>query len=358
MTDPLPRLALVQPRRMQGWVRARAAAPRISRERAGQILEQYGLRILRSPTNLSQTWRNPLVIVRTSDGKKVLKQYRETSSPESIAHEHSIIEHLEAHDFPAVRVNRTLDGQTMVEMDGHMYGLFDHVPGRHFATVYITRAARRSLHRIAGRTLGRFHRAMAGFRPAASHHLGFNSDGGRERDLEWCLSTIDQVTTDGDVRADPSASDLFAWLSDRSGYLRESLTETAEAIDGTHLPRTVIHGDYGIHNLLFLRDRTAVVHDFELARSDWRLLDIGITFKRLRPANRGVFLTGYRATNEIQDAELDHLPLLWRHHLLTGAVRSWYGYARFGGVERLVTARDRIAAVENGVPRRMADLWS
>ena len=69
-------------------------------------------------------------------------------------------------------------------------------------------------------------------------------------------------------------------------------------------------------------------------------------------------MAGYRATNEMSDDELGRLPLLWRHHLLTGAVRSWYGYARFGGVDRLVTARNRITSVENGVARRMADVWT
>ena len=122
------------------------------------------------------------------------------------------------------------------------------------------------------------------------------------------------------------------------------------------LPQLVIHGDFGIHNLLFQPDGTAVVHDFELARLDWRLLDLVIAASRLAPARRGAFMAGYRETNELPGAEIDVLPALWRYHLLTGAVRSWYGYSEFGNVDRLATARARIIEAER-VSSRGPVVW-
>jgi len=119
-------------------------------------------------------------------------------------------------------------------------------------------------------------------------------------------------------------------------------------VEEAGLPRLVIHGDFGTHNLLFRKDGTAVVHDFELARYDWRLLDLVIASLRLRPELQAALIAGYRTGSDIADAELRLLPWLWRYHLLSGAVRSWHVYGELGSPARLATARARLLRAAAG----------
>ena len=141
MTPPGGWIALPKPSLVTGWVAARVHAPRISEADAAQVVAMYGAQLIGKPANLSQTWRNHVVVVRTSAGRKVLKEYRETSTRETIAHEHSIIDHLEACDFPATRLDHTPTGSSVVEVDDRLFASFDFEPGRNLtSTIRSSRA--------------------------------------------------------------------------------------------------------------------------------------------------------------------------------------------------------------------------
>ena len=92
----------------------------------------------------------------------------------------------------------------------------------------------------------------------------------------------------------------------------------------------MIHGDFGIHNLAFRRDGTVVVFDFELARLEWRLVDLVIVLSRALPESGRAFLHGYRQVNEITPTEWGPSPRSGEFHLLAGAVRSWRNFPRRG----------------------------
>ena len=143
-------------------------------------------------------------------------------------------------------------------------------------------------------------------------------------------------------------------LQQRADALHGDLVEAAGRVQDANLPTLLIHGDYGTHNLLFRRDGTAVVHDFELARYDWRLLDIVIASLRLPPDQQSAFIAGYREAGDLPDRELDLLPWLWRYHLLSGAVRSWHVYSELGGEARLSTARTRLVRADAGPGEALA----
>ena len=114
---------------MVDWVKARMHSPLIGEDRVAEVLERFGVRPTSRPANLALSWRNRNVIVHTSAGKKVLKQYRETSNLDTITNEHSIIEHLRQRSFPAVRLNYTLTGGTSVEIEDQYFALFDFESG-------------------------------------------------------------------------------------------------------------------------------------------------------------------------------------------------------------------------------------
>jgi len=342
-------LALPKPSRVTGWVAARAHAPRIGAADAERVMARFGARLIGRPTNLSLTWRNRLVVVRTSAGRKVLKQYRETSTLEAIAHEHSIIDHLEERRFPSTRLDHTPTGESIVEVDGHWYASFDYESGRHVAATLLSSARRQALTTEAGRTMARLHRELLGFRPAGRHHLSHGLDvADGERDLAWHLRALDRLCSEAPVPGDESAERDLRWLRQRADHLRREVVEAARRVEEAQLPRRLIHGDYGTHNLLFRRDGTAVVHDFELARYDWRLLDLVIACLRLPPDLQDALIAGYRESGDLPSPELQLLPWLWRYHLLSGVIRSWQVYGELGGRARLTTARVRLVRADAG----------
>lgn len=348
-------LVLPRPRRVTGWVAARAHASQIGASTAARVVEQFGAELLGRPTNLSLTWRNRLVVVRTTAGRRVLKEYRETSSFDAITHEHSIIDHLEGRDFPSTRLEHTPSGDSIVDEGGHWYALFRFEPGRQMASTFLLPAHRRALLEEAGRTMARLHRELEGFRPAGKHHLGHAPDAiARDRDLAWHLATLDHLVDETAAPADQAAARDVLWLRARADALRSDLLDVGDRVQEASLPRVVIHGDYGTHNLLFRPDGTALVHDFELARFDWRLLDVVIASLRMPPAIQDTFIAGYRQVSDLSREELRILPWLWRYHLLSGAVRSWRMFQELGGPARLTTARARLLRAEAGPGEALA----
>jgi Ser/Thr protein kinase RdoA (MazF antagonist) len=299
------------------------------------------------------SWRNRLVVAETSTGTKVIKQYRETSNLDSIAHEHSILSHLESCAFPAVRLDRADDETTIVEVDGALFAVFEYEPGRSLTACFLSTRTRRRLLGEAGATLGRLHSVLDGFVASGRHHLGCDpGTGRRERDLAWHLETLTRL--ESAESAGGAEQGELGWLRSRADYIADSLSHLDEQLGRVDLPMSIIHGDYGTHNLLFRSDGTAVVHDFELSRYDWRLLDLVITFGRVAPPNQAAFVAGYRTTRPLPSEEFAVLPVLWRFHLLSGAVRSWERFSELGGAERLVTARRRVAAAEAGPDQALA----
>jgi Ser/Thr protein kinase RdoA (MazF antagonist) len=356
MRSPGVGMTLPKPSRVAGWVAARAHAPRISAADARRVVAQYGHQLIGRPANLSLTWRNRLVVVRTTAGRKVLKRYRETSTADSIAHEHSIIDHLEGRGFPSTRLDHTPSGSSVVDVDGHLHASFDFERGRQLAATFLTAGQRHTIAAQAGRTMAGLHRELAGFRPAGSHHLGGDSDSGeRARDLAWHLVALDRLCSEVSA-PDESAAEDIRWLRERADRHRCDLVEAADRVEQAGLPGQLIHGDFGSHNLLFRRDGTPVVHDFELARFDWRLLDVVIASLRQLPVHQDTFIDAYRREGDLPTSELRLLPWLWRYHLLSGAIRSWHLYVEIGGRARLATARARMVRVESG-PGAVLEQW-
>jgi Ser/Thr protein kinase RdoA (MazF antagonist) len=112
----------------------------------------------------------------------------------------------------------------------------------------------------------------------------------------------------------------------------------------------VIHGDYGLHNLLFRKDGTVIPIDFELARLEWRLSDLVSCMSRLRYGDGAYdfqsirwFLAAYDVEHPLSDDEWRLFPEVWRFYKLQGAVQYWSSYFETGGPARkLIAARDAL----------------
>ncbi len=351
-----PRLRLPRRAELVRTFKARTSVPAIDAGGCDGILSEYGLEATGPPVNVPFGARNANVIVHTNGGTKVVRRHRSTSQLRSILHEHAILLELERLDFPAVRVRKARDGHTVVHRGEDTYAVFEFEPGRNLSSSYLPRSGRAGLVDAAGRTLASLHGALADFHPPGGHHVGHRTpDGGVAADLAWHLQALDDIAS--------QASGRQAEDKDHAGLLGRRVWLTAELIRlhdrlAEASPREVlIHGDYGLHNLMFRRDGVAVVSDFELARRDWRLVDLIIVMSRMRSELTPTFLDGYRSEADLPSTEWKHLDDVWQYHRLTGAIRSWHNYCRYGGEHRLVTAVERLEQAAAVRSRAMA-IWA
>jgi Ser/Thr protein kinase RdoA (MazF antagonist) len=329
--------------RVADRVRARLDGPAIGRDECAIVLGEYGLRVGRTPRNLGHGWRNDLVAARTNGGEVVLKRYPRRWTEATLAHEHSIVLRLEERGFPAVRLKRTTGGRTWVERGGHLYVVFDFSEGRN---VTGTRASPEQRHQQlaqAAVTLARFHRVMEGFQPAGAHHITEHAGGGDDETGAYRRLLADITRQSHELRSHHPAAGQLDWLCGHQSALDERLHELGELLRRSSLRRHVIHGDYGLHNLLFRADGTAVLHDFELARVEYRLVDLVGVLSRAETDPADVFIERYCAENEVDPGEWALLPAVWEQFRICGAVRSWHNYLQYGDEKRLRTAQQRIA---------------
>ena len=327
--------------RVADRARARLDRPSIDRDDCAAVLSHYDLRVSRGPRNIGHGWRNDIVTVRTTDGTKVLKRYPSRWNVAAIEHEHSILLWLEQVEFPAVRLARRPNGDTWTTLAGNVYVLFEFSRGRNVTGCIMASARRRSHLTVAGQTLARLHRAMERFVPGGAHHLSRDSAiddrGITVRHRTALARLVDQP--------DPPSGDagpILQALRAEAGRIQERLEQLDESLHAAPLSRHVIHGDFGLHNLLFRADGTAVVHDFELARVDYRLIDIAAVLSRGEIEPMQAFLEGYRSEAAISSHEWECLAEVWEMYRLCGAVQSWENYVRYGDPRRLRTASRRI----------------
>ena len=221
----------------------------------------------------------------------MLKQYRGPWTSSNVAYEHSVLHWLEEVSFPAVRVNHTLTGDTLIRCDGRLYALFEYESGTSQSSRLMPYGPRLRLLGRAGSALGELHRSLSGFIPQAVHHLGFRSDTLEQaHDFEWYRQALIRLRSGADP-VPPQQADDARQLRDRSDTAEERIAQLSAVLDQADLPRVVIHGDFGIHNLAFRRDGTVVVFDFELARLEWRLVDLVIVLSRALPECGAPFFT-------------------------------------------------------------------
>lgn len=336
-----------RPDRLVNSLKSRLRTPEIEIEAVCEVLSQYRLEMATPPRNLTLSKRNSNLVVKTSAGKKVLKRYWQGWPAPVIVFEHSILTRLAELNYPAPRLVLTPSGETIISRVGQNYALFDFQDGRSYATNYLLRAHRLKLMMMAGSTLARLHQRLAGFMPEGYHHSGFKSyTGERWRDMTWHINKVEELkekarhlsNLDDKVHADR--------LIQKSHYILDELGQLDEMLSAAPLPRLLIHGDYGLHNIHFHKDGKVTPLDFESARLEWRLRDLVSSLARFRYANEELdfesircFVAGYQSEFPLKSDEWHLVPQVWRFSKLQDAVKYWNSYFETGGPTRkLVSA--------------------
>jgi len=343
VTRPTGVLSLPTPGRLRDLLSARREAPALDIGAVRAVLERYGLDLVGEVRNLTINSRNRSMVVATSRGKKVLKAYRPDWRLAAIQYEHSILQRLAQVGFPVPRLEKTTGGETLVQAGWQYCALFEFVDGTSHGSHYLLPAQRAKLLAVSGRLLARFHRDLEGFLPAGGHHLGFTAyEGERPRDLEWHLRKLDDLREKSHQAAMPADQLSVELLASRSEDIRHRLLRLEQVLGRLDLRRLIIHGDFGLHNLLFRRDGTVTLVDLELARLEWRLSDVVIVLSRLNRQSRVAFMKAYHAEYPLSAQEWHFLPEVWQLQMLQGAVQYWNNYYELGGSRRLAGACRRL----------------
>lgn len=329
-------LRVPKPGTVREYLRARIQSPAISLETVSEVLGDAGFGPPVSVRNLTHGWRTNIVMVITSGPRLILRRYPDRWSDSAVEHEHSLLLELERRDYLAPRLIELGDGSYTRRIDGARYSVQTFEPGRVLTGFYMNRAEIQKTQRSIGTVLAEFHRVLEGFVPSGEHHLGIDPHTGRQRrDLDWHIDAIDRLDAETELGSPFGNPDEIT-------SLRTRLVELDDLIEATDLPKAIVHGDYGLHNIIFRESGRVVVHDFELSRWDIRLLDLAASLSRLWPEYRADFLDGLLAGDGVSSAELEMLGPVWEWYRIRGAVQSAEAYSRLGGQHRRAAVSRRL----------------
>lgn len=340
-----------RPSRVSASIAARFGPPVLEDETISDVLDRYGLRPVGSSRTLRLARRSSNVVIRTDAGRKVVKQYRPQWTPDTVRHVHSILLRLAEVRFTAPVPETAADGQTWTTIGDRVFAVYGVLPGKNYSVNYLIRRHRMRLTRIAGRTLARMHLLLEGFVPEGRHHVGLVSLAGpRRRDLDWHAAKLRELRDRSSALADPEERDLSRSLIDVAPSVLDEIGRLDDSLADVPLPRLVIHGDYGIHNLIFQRGGRAVPVDFELSRLDLRLNDIVSALVKYRYtggvydlASMEAFLAAYAEVFPLTSHEVDRFDEVWRSYKLQAAVQYWNSFFETNGpVRKLRSALDSI----------------
>jgi Ser/Thr protein kinase RdoA (MazF antagonist) len=281
------------------------------------LLERYGLRAIdRARTLTAPRARGSVLLVPTQQGDVVVKRYKDGVDHSAVEIEHAVLDALAGSGIAAPRLRRTEHAASSQWLDDRCYAVYDYIAGhRHPHELLMASVDRHQLEMIAGRILAMLHLALESTRVPASPRLGFSKRGGRRvRDIEWHTARL---------RAAPVPRRVRAWME-------ASLWRLAETFTAHELPLTVVHGDFGPYNLLIRRNDVPVVVDFELARLDWRLVDVATALPRFAQRRRHFdvgaarrVLDAYREGIGASEAEIQLLPEMLAFLSLQRAAVAW-----------------------------------
>jgi Ser/Thr protein kinase RdoA (MazF antagonist) len=309
-----------------------------------QVISQYDFEAINFNQKSAGGYRGLNIIIKTSDGIKILKQYKPTLGDSTIAQEHSILKYLSKAGFPVPLLKKTKSGDTLLQIEKQKFALFDFIAKGYHYNNYLLLPGQADDHiKTAGRTLGYLHKLLNNFNPLGYNPDGFKSKGGdRWRTIEWFADRMNYCI---------KASNCFSGSEDNrvllshADFLNEQLFHLDDQLKRKNLRFILIHGDYTPFNLLYTDISTAFVLDFEMARLDWLLIDIVRSWQAFCSNKSGfdlekmeTFLDAYQLHMSIFEDELSLIPEVWSFFCIINFIQSWKGYFDSGSSKRLGAA--------------------
>lgn len=303
-----------------------------------ELLPNYDFELTNEPQFLPGQGRSQTLILRTSQGKKIVKRYKSTVIEPTIIYEHSVLQYLAQIDFPAPRLVLTKTNESLLTYDHGCYALFDFIEGglQYHQYILLPRQLRQFIA-IGGKLLADLHDKLQHHTPTGYNPSGFKSKTGeRWRNLDWYTKRLDFCLTKTSQLIENEANHPLARLWQNHKIIEQTFFKLNTLLEEACLPRLIIHGDYGPYNLLFRKNAPAIVIDFELTRLDWRLYELTDSLWRFgmdrfvgfNSSKMKIFMDAYQSHFPIALEELRHLPSVWKYIHLLRAIKYWYKYCR------------------------------
>ena len=238
---------------------------RFSPSELAVVLSHYDLGVIRSAKELTRgSRRSPKLLLRTANGRYLLKRRAAgRDKPTRVTFAHTLLWHLRQKGFPVPQLVCTRDGQeSMLTHGGRVYEVFEYVGGERY-----DESLEQTAH--AGKTLARFHRAVADFQTAWQPPSGGYHDSAAVR------AGLNSIPTT--VASHDSVIGQEAELLSLTQELYERYDEAAEAVNQLgyrRWPNWIIHGDWHPGNMAFRGSKVAVVLDFDATRRSPTVADL------------------------------------------------------------------------------------
>lgn len=266
------------------------------------LKEHWGVEGTITPTS-ARSFNDNFVV--GGERKYMLKRYC-TNRKKNVEVEHEVLRRISGLRVPRPVANK--HNSTLVSFGGNAYALYEFIEGNTKWPVENSEAE------SAGRVLAEYHE---------------NTTGELERlhppiyDLSSSKETIDSLDVPETIK---------------SGYGRhiQAITSEIEPVYG-RLPKGIVHGDYGSHNIFFEDGEVSAVLDWEWARNEALVFDVGGAMLRFASAGNGefvpagavAFLKGYEAVRQLEKEETRLLMQMPKVNAVY--VGAWYG--RRGSLE-------------------------
>jgi len=274
------------------------------------------------------------VLIRTSQGKKVLKRYY--WSLDSTLYEHSILTYLAEKNFLCSRLTRNSNGLTYTQLNDGYCAIYDYISGYCCSDYIISPKIMRGLIEQAGRKLAQYHSLVLNFKITQGKKLnGFKPDGIRLwRDTAWHMNVLNQYLqkVTGKIGFEQCAN--FLHQIENKLKIEYQTTEKYYTKSDPHLPKLVVHGDYKPKNVLFSEQKIAGILDFGDANLNLRIVDVvrGLsTFCKdtktiLNFDYTKIFLGSYQEVQKLTQKELNAIPELLKRWYLKSIIWSLHAY--------------------------------
>jgi Ser/Thr protein kinase RdoA (MazF antagonist) len=327
-----------------------------------EIIDIYGVKVTGEATSIPLKSRSLHIVLNTTEGKKILKRYKATVSQSVITTEHSILNYLATIDFPAPRLISTDYGEMLIRLAGHHYAMFDYLDGYfHYHDYLMLPHHKLKFIELSALALATLHSALWDFTPLGSNPEGFPSkDGDRSRDTFWYVAMLKTCQSEVNSFNSINDEDTISYrdlLLEYGDEVKNEIQKLSTEIVKANLPRGIIHGDYGPYNILIKRNNPVLILDFELARIDWRILDIakslpyfvrdsfGFSFNKAR-----AYVKSYHSAFPLDPQEVLSVPLILKFIALKRLIVCWHRFHKTQAKRWLKEAKvqnSRITWIEN-----------
>lgn len=286
-----------------------------------KVLSYYNIGIIHKANSLSAGNRKaPKVIVSAEKGKFLLK--RRPKGKDDFYHvsfTHSVQNHLSRKGFPVAILIKTCEGNTILQLDGHIYELYRFITGSRFKG-----SAEETID--AGRQLAKLHKLLTDFAGEFKPVKGIFHDSRTVRRHLKLLGA--EKNNAGNAKMKKIADKLMIHYNNASVQVNE--------LGYDSWPEQVIHGDWHPGNILFTGKKVAAVLDLDSVRfapavADLAngLLQFSIVGGRPNPADwpdyfdqakMVQFLEGYRDVIKLDKPRLEALIDLMIETMIAEAV--------------------------------------